>query len=80
MTPARAQTLRRIGLTVEVLCMLGLLGLARGRAEIWNGFPMDPSRFLTLMLGIGFLIWVAGTSGLYLGRKRESNPGNSSDA
>jgi hypothetical protein len=70
MTSAHGQILRRIGLVIEALCMLGLLGLARGRVDIWNGFPIDPSRFLTISLGIGLLLWVAGTVAIYSGRKR----------
>ena len=74
MTPARGQLLRRIGLVIEVLCMLGLLGLARGKDEIWKGFPLDPSRFLSVGLGVGFLFWVTGTVAIVAGRKRGDGP------
>jgi hypothetical protein len=61
---------RRVGLSIEVVCMLGLLGLAREKVEIWKGFPVDPSVFLSACLGVGFLLWAYGTWGIYSGRKR----------
>ena len=79
MTPARAQSLRRIGLVIEVLCMLGLLSLARGKIDIWRGFPIEPSRFLSVGLGIGFLFWVTGTVAIYAARKRTDKPAKMTD-
>ncbi len=70
MTPARGQFLRRVGLVIEVLCMLALLSLARGKVDIWRGFPIEPSRFLSGGLAAGFALWVTGTVAIYAGRKR----------
>ena len=79
MTPARGLTLRYVGLIIEVLCMLGLLSLARGKVDIWKGFPFEPSRFLMVGLGIGFLLWGTGTAVIYSARKRAATEGKRND-
>ncbi len=68
MTVAQGKILRQVGLVIEVLAILGMLGLMRGKTEIWNGFPIDPALFLKVCLGIGILTWSVGTWTIY--RKR----------
>ena len=73
MTPARGLILKQVGLVIEVLCMLGLFGLARGRVDVWKGFPVDPSRFLMSGLGVGLLLWVTGTVAVVSGRRKSND-------
>ena len=72
MTSAQGQMLRRSGLAIEALCMLGLLGLARGKFDIWNGFPIDPSLALSIGLGLGMVTWSVGTWAIYSSRRKSN--------
>lgn len=68
MTVAQGKILRQVAILIEVLAMLGMLGLIKGKTEIWNGFPIDPAIFLKTCLGIGIAMWSVGTWVIY--RKR----------
>ena len=69
MTPITGQILRRVGLVIEVLCMLGLLSVMRGRVDFWQKHGIDPSIALTIGLGCGFVVWSIGTYILVKGRR-----------
>ena len=69
MTPAQGQTLRRAGLVLEALCVLGLLALARGKVQIGKGSGLDPSLVMAAGLGLGFVLWAVGTAAIYRGRR-----------
>jgi hypothetical protein len=68
MTPAQGQTLRRVGLLLEVLSMFGLFSLGKGRVDIWKDSGMDPSVVWTIGLVLGVLLWAVGT--YYIHRER----------
>jgi hypothetical protein len=53
--------LRRVGLIIEVLCILALLSVSRGKTEFWQKTGLDPVVTLRIGLGIGILVWTAGT-------------------
>ncbi len=61
-----ALTVRRLGLTIEVVCLLGLLSVYRSQ-------DIEPKRFLGITLGqalttglaLGFTLWVLGTITYY---------------
>jgi hypothetical protein len=55
---------------IEVLCMLGLLSVARGRTEFWHRLGADPSIVLAVGLGCGFVVWATGTYAIVQGRRR----------
>jgi hypothetical protein len=73
MTPATGQTLRRLGLLVEAVCLLGLLSLARGNVGLVRaGWPLDPSVLLAAGLAVGFTLWLTGTLAIYWPRRDRS--------
>ncbi|GAC1466462.1 MAG: hypothetical protein NVSMB9_07060 [Isosphaeraceae bacterium] len=66
MTRASASWIRRLGLLIEVVCMLGLLSVRRGNnLEFWLRNRVDPSIVLSFGLGMGLLIWAGGTVAMY---------------
>jgi hypothetical protein len=70
MTAVSGQFTRRIGLALELLCMLGLLAVMRGKVEPWRRLGLDPSIVLSCGLGIGFCLWLWGTVTIIRARKR----------
>lgn len=74
MTAATGQTLRRTGLAIEALCMIGLLSVARGRTEFWARIGADPSVVLAAGIGVGFLIWATGTYAILRARRKPGPP------
>jgi hypothetical protein len=73
MTPARGQILRRIGLVIEVVCVVALLNPAPVKVEVWRRFGVDPIRPLWIGLAIGFALWITGTAAIFAGRKRQDD-------
>jgi len=71
--PMTGQTLRRLGLIAEAACLFGLIALSRGRlpAEPFPGWPRT-ALLLQIGLGLGFILWAAGTLRIYwpAGRRR----------
>ena len=61
MAAPKGQTYRRLGLMIEVVCMLGLLSVARGNTGFWIGVGLDPSLVLACGLALGFAFWAFGT-------------------
>jgi hypothetical protein len=61
MNSITGQILRRVGLVIEVLCMLGLLSVARGRVEFWQKHGIDPVIALRVGLGCGLIVWSIGS-------------------
>lgn len=55
------QTLRRAGILIEGVSMLGILSARRGNDAIWQQTGLDPNIALPVAFGIGFAVWIAGT-------------------
>lgn len=69
MKPATGQTLRRIGLLLEALCMLGLLSVARGQAPLQEFAGLTQVQYMTAGLVLGFVLWFVGTAAIHWPRK-----------
>ena len=64
------QFTRRVGLLVELVCMLGLLSASRGKVDFWARQGLDPTIVLGTGMAIGFALWLFGTVTILRGRKR----------
>jgi hypothetical protein len=71
MTPDTGQILRRVGLLVEAISLLGLLSLARGHGEVWRTRGLDPSVLMAGGLALGFTLWLIGTLAIHWPRRRK---------
>lgn len=61
MTAATGQTLRRLGLLIEAVTMLGLLSIWRGNGAFLKGSRVDPASVLMVVFSIGLGMWLVGT-------------------
>ena len=61
MTPASGQRLRRLGLLIELIAVIGLLTTGRGKGDLLASGRLDSHTFLAGCLAIGFVIWLTGT-------------------
>jgi hypothetical protein len=70
MERATGQILRRFGLLVETICLLGLVSVARDPQQPARTFAgLSVFQWLTFGLVIGFILWFTGTAAIYLKRK-----------
>lgn len=71
MTAAGGQMVRRLGLLIEAVCMLGLVSVARGNgASLRSALRMDPGTVLVTGLALGFCVWAFGTFQILQARRR----------
>ncbi|MFO0952573.1 MAG: hypothetical protein U0835_15780 [Isosphaeraceae bacterium] len=73
MSAANGQFTRRIGLTLEMFCMFGLLAAMRGKLDSWMRLGFDPSLIFSCGLAIGFCLWLWGTVLIFQARKASRN-------
>jgi hypothetical protein len=71
MTPAQGQTVRRVGMLIQVLSLYGLFSLGKGKFDLWRNSDLDPSIVLTAGFGTGFCLWLAGTVAIHWERFRK---------
>jgi hypothetical protein len=72
MTLQSGQALRRLGLIIEAVAMLGLLTVARNKGDLFKGGQLDPGFWMAVCLAVGFGIWLSGTLAIYQARRRGS--------
>jgi hypothetical protein len=65
MKPATAQNIRRLGLAIEAICLLGLLTIARHQIGPRKFLGLDQSQALIIGLAFGFTLWLVGTVSYY---------------
>ncbi len=73
MKPETGQILRRIGLLLEAICLLGLISVSRTNAPPRGFAGFSVVQILTFCLAIGFFFWFVGTATIYL-RRKPRNP------
>jgi hypothetical protein len=61
MGPRKGQILRLIGLAIEVPCVLALFSFKQGKFGDWSASKFSLEQILMIGVGIGFLVWFAGT-------------------
>ena len=75
MKVASGQTLRLVGLLIEVPCVLGLFSLKRGKLGNWDASAIDPALLLSIGIGLGFFCWITGTVIIHWPRDQPRPPG-----
>ena len=55
------QAFRRLGLTIEAVAMLAMLGTHRGQIEFWERINVNPNVALPIIFAIGIGLWIRGT-------------------
>ena len=61
MKPATGPILRRVGLLIEIACLLAFVTLPDDR-EVFAG--VDARRVLIAGVALGFVLWVVGTASI----------------
>jgi hypothetical protein len=56
-----AQALRRLGLALEAVAMLAMIGTNRGQIDFWDRIGIDAGKALPVVFAIGFALWITGT-------------------
>jgi hypothetical protein len=73
MTKETGRGLRRIGLIVEAVCLLGLLSISRQRVDPADAAKLAQVRMLWMVLAAGiaagFATWAVGTAAIYWPRR-----------
>jgi hypothetical protein len=65
MSPAQAQTIRRLGLMIETACLFGLMWLWRKKIPLRPVGGVDQLLALKIGLALGFALWLFGTATIY---------------
>jgi hypothetical protein len=65
MTPQTGQLLRRLGLLIETLSLLGLLSIYRKGVDPGKFAGFSVVQFMTAGIALGFALWLAGTITIY---------------
>ncbi len=67
MRPVTGLILRRVGLLIEMVCLLAFVTLGDDR-EVFAG--IDMRRVLIGGIGLGFVLWIAGMATLWSSARR----------
>jgi len=69
MKPEIGQIVRRVGLLMEMICLLGLVSLSPEKQAQLTFAGIGPQQVLTWGLVTGFVLWFTGTAAIYWKRK-----------
>lgn len=58
---SNGQSLRRLGLAIEAVAMLAMLGTHRGQLGFWDQINVNPNVALPIVFAIGIGLWIRGT-------------------
>ena len=67
MKPVTGMTLRRVGLLIEMVCLLAFVTLKDDR-EIFAG--VDLRRALIAGIALGFVLWIVGMASIWSSARR----------